>query len=61
MWKGKVIEKVREIKYVEYEIRQNGQQDGQVKDKAKKGAAKLSVRDRKTNVEGGLSKETMAL
>lgn len=38
-WKGKVIEKVKEYRYLGYVLRSNGKQDKQVKKKIKKVAA----------------------
>ena len=38
-WKGKKIEEVKEYKYLGYIIQRNGKQDGQVRDRIKRGAA----------------------
>jgi len=38
-WKGRRIEKVKEIKYLEYVLQKNGGQEAQVKDRRKKAAA----------------------
>ncbi|EZA54946.1 hypothetical protein X777_05470 [Ooceraea biroi] len=40
-WEGKELEEVREYKYLGYIRKGNGEQDAQVKDRVKKGAAIL--------------------
>lgn len=62
MWKGKIIEGVRDMKYLGYVIKQNGRQNGQIKDSEKRsGNTGTGVGDVKTNMEGGLGKEIIAL
>lgn len=40
-WRGKVIEEVKEFKYLRYIMKRNGGQETQVKERTKKAAALL--------------------
>lgn len=40
-WKGKLLEEVREFKYLGYTMRSDGKQDAHVRERVRKGAALL--------------------
>lgn len=63
MWKGKIIQEVKKMKYLGYVIKQNERQGAQMYQRTEQngsGNTETGVGNGKANVESGLGKKSIA-